>query len=82
MGITLAGETRHFKVQSTTDGRTWDVIESVHFQTGGVSHRKQIVYWLETTDGHILKEIPGSIGEYTIPVLHDLIVVEITSNES
>ncbi len=75
MGKQFGGEIRHFKVQSTTDGRTWDVIESAHFQTRG--HRKRIAYRFETTDGQILKEIPGSMGEYTIPVLQDLIVVEI-----
>ena len=82
MGIKLGGEIRHFKVQSTTDGRTWDAIEFAYFQTRGDSHRKQIAYRFETTDGQVLKEIPGSIGEYTIPALHDLIVVEIVSNES
>ncbi len=80
MGMTVVGKTRHFKVQSTTDGRTWDAIETAHIQTGG--HRKRIAYRFETTDGQILVKVPGSNGEYTIPALHYLIVEEITSNES
>ena len=79
MGREFGGVIRRFKVQSTTDGRTWDAIETARFQN---SHSKQIVYRFETTDGQILKEIPGSMGEYTIPVLQNLIVVEIISNES
>ena len=79
MGIKFGGEIRRFKVQSATDGRIWDAIETAHFQN---SHSEQIIYRFETTDGQVLKEIPGSMGEYTIPVLQNLIVVEIISNES
>ncbi len=82
MSKEVGGEIRHFKVQSTTDGRTWDAIETAHIQTGGDTHQNQIVSRFETTDGQILVKVPGSNGEYTIPALHYLIVEEITSNES